>query len=468
MGYTGSCEREEGYTDSQDCLAAYQEAFKRLPGDIREAEVNAETHDIMDISVENGKISGLQSSSNTVLFIRVNGERTGYMYTEDLKEDPMQILHRALENSGCSDRKQPDLLNGEPLVLKQDAGKAVQDPAELERVAAKMERAILEGGCGVIRKVHVSLKAETVALRTVNSHGRDVSFCSPLYLLRVTVNGTDGEKNYSSSYQTTASKLHGFREQEYLESLETGLMSQMKPEPSFSSGEYPVVLDRVVVRNLFVTAWQLFSGLKYMEGSSVFCGLLGTRVGGDALNITDYPSHPSSGFCVPFDCEGTAGKQVKLMEGGVLCGLLTNLGSAASLGLVPTGNAGRKPLLFGNIATDILVTPRNLVIEPGSSDITQLLEHMGDGIYITVSFDVFHTVNISSGEFCVPCKGIRIRNGKMAEHLSSLQISGNLRDLFSHVAEVGRQMYLSPMEDLENYGIGACDLRLTSCRVSGE
>lgn len=449
------------------CLDAYIDAFQALPEGVREAEVNAQTHEATDITVKNGKIAGIQASSQTVLFIRVNKDRTGYMYTEDLTEDASQVLKRALDNSSCSDREEADRLNQERRLFARDEGEAQKDLNVLEQAAARMEKALLEEA-RIISQVHVSLKAETVAQRTVNSYGRDISFRFPLYLMRVTANGTDGKRKYSFSYLRTASNPENFNTAEYLENLEAGLETQMNPEPSFPSGEYQVVLDKAVVRNIFVTAWQLFSGVKYADGASALCGLLSSKVGGRMLNITDYPSHPSSGFVFLGDCEGTVGEPVKLIHRGVLEGLMTNRSSAAALGLKPTGNAGRRPLLSGNIATDILVTPRNLVIEPGESDIETLLEHMGEGIYITTSYDVFHTVNISSGDFCIPCKGVRIRNGKRAEHLSSLHISGNMRELLSRVEEVGRELYLSPMEDLENYGIGACDLRLSSCMVSGE
>ena len=126
------------------CLDAYIDAFQALPEGVREAEVNAQTHEATDITVKNGKIAGIQASSQTVLFIRVNKDRTGYMYTEDLTEDASQVLKRALDNSSCSDREEADRLNQERRLFAHDEGEAQKDLNVLERAAARMEKALLE------------------------------------------------------------------------------------------------------------------------------------------------------------------------------------------------------------------------------------------------------------------------------------------------------------------------------------
>ena len=92
-------------------IDSYKEAFLHLPEGAAEAEVNAETHEITEISVEDGKIAEMQCSSQTVLFVRVSGEKTGYVYTEDLSEDAGEVLQKAYDNSFCSDRTQPDVMN---------------------------------------------------------------------------------------------------------------------------------------------------------------------------------------------------------------------------------------------------------------------------------------------------------------------------------------------------------------------
>lgn len=450
-----------------DYLKAYKQAFLSLPEGAREAEVNAETHKVLDIAVEEGKITEMETSEKMVLFVRVIGEKAGYVYTEDLTEDASLVLKKAYENSFCSNRERPEVLNHEPKVFCYEKEEAVSDPKTLEACAGRMEKEILAKS-RLIEEVHVSMKAETVGLRTINSLGLDVECTTPLYLMRVTANAREGEKNYTAFYNKTAKNPGDFCSEEFALSLEAEIKSQFCPAPSFPSGEYPAILSKGVVRNIFVTAWQLFSGYKYEEKSTALAGMLSERVGKEVLNITDYPVHPESGFVMKCDCEGREGKTVKIVENGVFTGVMTNGTAAEHLGLPASGNAGRRPLLSGNIGTDILVTPKNFVIEPGKSGLEEMMEHMGDGVYITVSYDVFHTVNISSGDFSIPCKGTLIRNGKEAENVKSLSISGNLIELLQSVEEVGNDLYLSPMEELENYGIGTPSFRVRSLKISGE
>jgi PmbA protein len=215
------------------------------------------------------------------------------------------------------------------------------------------------------------------------------------------------------------------------------------------------------------TAWQLFSGQRYQEGSCLFSGKLDSKVSADCLCIRDYPTHPDSGFDISCDCEGTAGTAVSLLDRGLLVGLMHNLATAKALVAEPTGNAGRRPLLSGNIPTAIQVTPRNLCIEPGYRSLEEMVESLEDGILVTASFDIFHSINIASGAFSIPCKGVVVRNGKRESATGPLVLSGNLGDMLKGVEEVGGDFYIGTMLALDNYGIGACSLRVDELSISG-
>ena len=58
-----------------------------------------------------------------------------------------------------------------------------------------------------------------------------------------------------------------------------------------------------------------------------------------------------------------------------------------------------------------------------------MLKDMGDGVYITESYDIFHSINIGSGDFAIPCRGIVIKDGKPHHSVTALTICGNLINL---------------------------------------
>ncbi len=187
----------------------------------------------------------------------------------------------------------------------------------------------------------------------------------------------------------------------------------------------------------------------------------------NCLSIRDYPARPDSGFDLPCDCEGSPGKPVDLLERGVFKGLMHNLSTAKALGAEPAGNAGRRPLLSGSIPTEIQVTPRNFCVEPGRSSPAEMIESLDEGVIVTESFDVFHSINIASGVFSIPCKGVFVRDGRRKSATGPLVLSGNLGALLRGIEEVGNDFYIGTMLALDNYGVGACSLRINELSLSG-
>lgn len=468
-------------------LKKYQEAMKKLPEGAKEAEVNAETHDVVMVTVSGGKLLDVQCASQTALFVRVSGEKTGYVYTQDLEEDAGEVLKRAYENSAFSDKEKPETMNRLEKVENYGDEIAITDAALLKEKADRMAKALEEGmasgiqekladryskeiveeACATIR-VTARYKAETYGQHIVNSYGLDSNTAKPVYILSL-----NGEMQWKGAPVCVVLELACGEPEDFdlnygANNLADRICWQLDPEKKFASGDYPVILSDEAVYTLFATAWQEFSACKYVDKASQLAGMFGERLAGEALSIVDDPDLNGKGFPMFCDAEGSAGRRVTLLDHGVFTGMLHNTLSAETLTLENTGNAGRRPLLFGNIATDILVTPKNFCFQPGTASLQELEEHMGDGILITEYMDVFHTLDVSSGEFSAPCFGVRIENGKETENLTALTVSGNFKEMLAGVLEVGKDNALRPMVDLENYGIAPCALRVAKLNVSGE
>lgn len=450
-------------------MEQYKKAFTSLPEEIKEAEVNGETHDAVTVFVTEEGIQNVQVSKEQALYIRVSGEKTGYYYTQNLEEDPTKALQTAYENSLYSEQTVPEIMRKEAGETICEEIEAIQEVSILERRALSLLTEIKEQMMLDTDQIQLqaSLKAETYGQHTVNSHGLDNAFTHPIYLLDVMAAVRTGEKIITSDVAVAATCLEELDAKKAGDELNLKCKAQLLPEITVESGEYPVILSNSVVYYLFGTGWQLFSGSKYVEGTTKLDGMLGQKLGADCLTICDKTSLAGKGFPMHFDCEGNAGKDVFLLEQGVCKNLLHNQISAHALSAEVTGNAGRRPLLFGNIATDILVTPKNFCIMPGKNDLDTMIKTMDNGILITESFDIFHTIDISSGDFSVPCWGIQIENGKEKGGILSMVMTGNILDLFSNVEEVGNHFMVHPMVAIENYGIGTCPLQLKKMTISG-
>lgn len=448
-------------------LRAFQKAFASLPRGAAEAEANAESHGVGRVEVHGGAVTGADRSEDQALYLRVSGDRTGYSYTQDLRDDPQELLREAYENGQFSESPSPEEIRRGSDAVAMDLGEveAGLDIDSLGRYGQAFERDLLAFAPG-ISEVFLSARAETIGMRTVNSYGLDVGATRPLYILTAVATSERAGRQYTASYNRTAPALEDFSVEDFGLNLAEMLEDQYDPEP-FRSGFYKAILHRNVVYNIMSTAWQLFSGQRYLEGSSLFSGKLGGKVAADCLKVRDYPSRPDSGFDIACDCEGSAGGAVDLLDRGRLVSLMHNLATAKALAAAPTGNAGRRPLLSGNIPTAIQVTPRNFCVEPGSRGLDEMVESLGDGILVTASFDVFHSINIASGAFSIPCKGVVVRNGRRESATGPLVLSGNLGETLKGVEEVGSDFYIGTMLALDNYGIGACSLRVNELSISG-
>ena len=452
-------------------LDKYKEAFVSLPQGAKEAEVNAESHKIISVAVTGGSVADIQVSESTELFIRVSGEKTGYAYTQNAAEDAAALLKMAYENGAISDKAEPDHMSQEPLrrVVCEEA--IPEDPEVIKGMALALEAAAKNklgawaGKCNVF----LTLKAETYGQHTVNSHGLDVSSSAPCYIAGLHCAAAEA---YISSEIVTSAPAGFDPEGEQIAALVADVVRRLDYQTvkaeGFVSGEQEVILSEAAVSQLFMTAWQEFSAAKYADGACCLKGMMSEKISSELLTITDETSPAEGGYPAFADAEGCPGRRITVVEKGILKDLLSNQTSAAALGLVPSGNAGRRPLMFGNIATDILVTPKNFCIEPGDSTLEEMEEHMGDGILITEYFDLFHSLDISSGNFSVPCYGVLIRDGKETGTVFGLNLSGNFRQLLAQVKEVGMDRQIHPMDFLNNYGIGSCPLAVGRLTVSGE
>ena len=88
-------------------LDRYRHALGSLPEGVYEAEVDAERRVSTLVKRSGGEIVETGSSDTTELFVRASGDKTGYAYTQDLEEEPGEVLMKALEFS-LVEREQRD------------------------------------------------------------------------------------------------------------------------------------------------------------------------------------------------------------------------------------------------------------------------------------------------------------------------------------------------------------------------
>jgi TldD protein len=204
--------------------------------------------------------------------------------------------------------------------------------------------------------------------------------------------------------------------------------------PYVEPGVYPVVLDPVLAG---VFCHEAFGHLSesdfvYENDRMKEIMVLGRQFGGKHLNIVDGAAVPGLRGSFKYDDEGTSAKKTDLIREGVLVGRLHSRETAGKMGEPPSGNARAIDYRFPPI-----VRMTNTYIEEGESSFEDLIGDIKLGVYArnwyggTTSMEMF---TFSAGE------AFMIRDGKVAELLRPVKLTGNLFTTLANIDALGRDL----------------------------
>lgn len=434
-------------------LSAYKKSFHSLPPDVSAAEVNAERTSVVSVTVEKGRIASGESYTRTKYYVRTNGEHAGTAYTENPDDDAREMILRSSENgrhmtagnqapmNGKSNQQMINEIEPVDVAAMLDLGTAVEAAADKYtdmritdlRVASRIHEMHTVNSLGMDAESRTQYSAVQIAVRLSRLKGvaegrvqlsaRHLAEIDAVTLLK---------KAYASANDRDGGGL---------------------PCKKLKSGMYDAVLSGDVMRNILMTAWQVFSGEAMEKGSCPFKGK-GERAGSSVLNITNAPSHPLIGQCFCMDSEGTVIPRTAVVQKGIITNPLYTLSSARAAGSKSTGNAGRIPRMTGDVPIMLTTVPSVLYVEPGSVAKSMLLDKMKSGLLLTYSLDLYHSVNASTGEFSIPCGGVYYVDGKPEAAVSEITMAGNLRTLWERIEEVSSDLDFDDFY-FKNYCIGS-------------
>ena len=234
-------------------------------------------------------------------------------------------------------------------------------------------------------------------------------------------------------------------------------------------GIYDVILDGDVGGLFIHEAFGHLSEADNLLGSPALqkTMALGTRFGVDMLNVIDDPSmmgHPGSYI---YDDEGVKGTKTYLIKDGILSGRLHSRETAAAVGEAPTGHSRAKDYSFAPI-----VRMGNIYIDKGGSTLEEMIESIDDGLYLFGSAG-----GQTSGEmftFAVQ-GGYVIKNGKLAELVRDIALSGNLFTTLENIEMIGDRVDFSRVggcgkaaQILISSGKGSAPIKIKGMAIGGK
>jgi TldD protein len=219
-----------------------------------------------------------------------------------------------------------------------------------------------------------------------------------------------------------------------------------------TSGTYRVVLDQKLGGVFTHEAFGHFSEADIIQDNPTMRQRmqLGARLGSEVVSIIDDPTRPGQLGFYKYDDEGVRARPTPLMKAGVLCGRLHSRRTAAAYG---------EPLSGHTVAEDYRYAPivrmGCIYIEPGISSREELLEQLGDGLYLLTAYG-----GQTSGEnFTFGAQyGFVVSGGRPTQMVRDINISGNLYDTLRNIKAVGSDLKLG-----EIGGCGKGQMNIRSC-----
>lgn len=161
---------------------------------------------------------------------------------------------------------------------------------------------------------------------------------------------------------------------------------------------------------------------RVQQGQSYWADLVGEKAFSDKLTIVDNPLIKRGLGSRHFDNEGISAKVVPIVEKGVVENLYVDTYYGRKAGMEPTTGSSS-----------------NRVIGTGDQNLGQLLQSVGDGVYVTSWLG--GNADNTTGDFSLGIRGHMIENGEIGRPVGEMNVTGNLRDLFSRLVTTGNDVY---------------------------
>ncbi|MGI6151175.1 MAG: TldD/PmbA family protein [Christensenellales bacterium] len=440
----------------------YREALANLPEGVRAAEIYYGSSRSFTAALRDGELERYAVSEKSALSLRADCGKIGYAYTEDPQDDPVRLLNQAKDNAAIiEDPDEQEIFPGAkeyPASPDIDPALTAATAKEKLNVLYALEKAALSADERIDRLGWCQLATKEGETRIVNSLGLDLVQRMGYALAYVSPVATiDGVTKEGAGYRIVRS----------LEEIDVEAIAKEAAEDLFSqfgaitpaSGVYGAVFQREAISALLGVFANMFSAEEAQKGRSLLAGKEGTAIAAPVIDIIDDPMMESALLRHAFDAEGVPAMRTQVVEKGELKTLLHNLKTAKVAGCETTGNAGK-----ASVASPVGVAPSNFHIVPGEDSLDDLLKKLRNGVLIVEVSGLHAGCNPVSGAFSAMARGFMVKDGKKAEPVEQITVSGNFLDLMKNITAVGNDLKF----DLDSLNIAAPSVLVSAVTVAGK
>jgi TldD protein len=389
------------------------------------------------ITYRGRKLESIGKGSNTGGNIRTY-VKGGWGFTSfNILDDVSSRIELAIEQARLAGKKDGKLSAVEPVIDRVSSG-IDNNPVEIPLSEKKQLLDEYNDVMWQIPKMQTSIIGYGDGFKKsifVNSSGSFIEQDRADVSLRLTAVATDGKEvqqtNLSLGSRGDFSQIQNLHQQiTEMANRSVELLSASQ----VNGGEYTVVLDPVLAGVFVHEAFGHLSEADFIFENERMLRImtLGKEFGRSHLNIIDSAKVPGLRGSYKYDDEGVPASKTYLIREGKLVGRLHSRETAAKMGETPTGNARTI-----NHHYPPIVRMTNTYIEPSHSSFIDMIADIKEGVYAknwyggTTSMEMF---TFSAGE------AYMIRNGKIAELLRPVVLSGNIYTTLNNIDAIGNDL----------------------------
>ena len=409
------------------------------------------------VELRDGAVEESQRSESDDIGLRVLvGHKQAAVSTNDVKANGLDALaERAVAMARAAPDDQYAGLADPALLARTFPDLDLLDPdmpsvAVLEQHARHAEQAALDVA-GVTKSGGASASSGIGGMVLVTSHGfRGATIGSrhSISMSAIAGSGTAMEQDYDYSSTLHAADLDSAE----IIGRNAGERAVKRLNPrKVETRRVPVVFDPRISGSLISHLANAANGAAIARKTSFLRDKLDERLFRRGIAVIDDPLRKRGLRSRPFDAEGVATHELKLIEDGVLKSWLLDCATARELRLQTTAHAHR------GVSSVPSPGPSNLHLAPGPQTPDELIADIKDGFYVT---DLIGAgVNLVTGDYSRGAAGFWIVDGVPTYPVSEVTIAGHLAEMFAD---------LQPANDLVfRYATNAPTVRVEGLTVAG-
>jgi PmbA protein len=396
----------------------------------QQAGVSISNNQSSSVEVRDEKIDKLEQANQSSLSIRlyVDNKYSAHSTNRLKKEDLARFIEEAITATRYLSEDEFRTLPDPSLYYRGgvndlntlDKNFSQHDPQEKIKLAYQAEREVL-GKDERIISVSTSYYDGLSESVLVTSNGFEGDTANSYYGINAQVSVKGGDARPEAYWSENAIFYESLEKMGVgQKALERALkkIGQQKVE----SGKMSMLVENRTVSRLFSPLISALNGSAIQQKNSFLMDKLGEKVFSEKLTVSDDPFVPSGRGSRLFDGEGLATKKRLVFEKGVVRNYFIDTYYGKKLNMQPTSGGST-----------------NLVFETGDKDLEGLIAMVDKGILVT-GFNGGNS-NGSTGDFSYGIEGFLIENGKIVRPVSEMNITGNMKDLWSGIIETGNDVY---------------------------